>query len=374
MKLLKIFPLFLLLIFSGVACAPHDDSPGKKGSENEKKDPPIVVTGPLQKRIKACLDHVKSRDLETTHNFWAVFHGILGTGFEATLFDREVGKKINAIDYIRQGGKLTGLKFTKTDDGIDVLITPGIGTGQGHQDQFISEMGQWGMPADKEFLVDGKKYPFLDFCKQSKAQASVKADPPQELTWAITIIGQYFPEYAWTNKPWTNNRGEQLTYEDVVRYELNEPVGKDAACGGTHRLFGLTWAHHLHQINGGKTTGVWKEVADKLDQFKSKAREVQNSDGCFSSEYLSNKGPGKDLGASGHIVEWLALAMTDDELKQPWVEDAVNAVVQMIFDKSKQAVETGELYHAAHGLHMYYNRVFGPLGKHEPLIPLPPKK
>lgn len=381
MKVLKLSSLFLLLVFTSVTCAPKDDSPKKSGIEDDKKDSPMVISGPMKKRIKACLDHVASRDLLTSHHFWAVFHGILGQGFETTLLD-EKGKKINAIEYICKGGELTGMKFTRTVDGIDVLITPGIGTGQGHQDQFIAEMAQWGMPKDKEFVVDGKKYPYIDFCRQSMAKASVKTDHfilpggekiPNELTWTIILIAQYFPEHAWKNKSWTNNRGETLTFEDVVRYELNEPINS-AACGGTHRLFGLTWAYHLYLQQGGKTEGIWKEVADKLELYKKKARQFQNKDGGFSTNYVSEPGAGRSIGTTGHVLEWLALAMTDEELKEPWVEDSANALVQMIFDKRKQTVETGELYHAAHGLHIYYNRMFGPLGKSEPLIPLPPKK
>src|SRR6266849_5024264 len=110
MKCLKLSLLLFLLVGTSITCAPHADSPSSNGIEVGKKDAHIVVTVPLQKRIKACLDHVKSRDLETSFNFWAVFHGILGTGFEATLLDRETGKKINAIDYICKGGKLNGLK------------------------------------------------------------------------------------------------------------------------------------------------------------------------------------------------------------------------------------------------------------------------
>jgi len=37
-----------------------------------------------------------------------------------------------------------------------------------------------------------------------------------------------------------------------------------AACGGTHRLFGLSWVYHLHLQKGGKTEGVWRAIADKV--------------------------------------------------------------------------------------------------------------
>src|SRR5579864_2161147 len=155
MRFLKLFSLSIVLIFTSITCAPHADVPSNVIGAGKKDDPPPPVNGPLQKRIKACLDHVASRQLEVSHPFWTVFHGILGQGFETKLLDRATGKSVNAIDYICKGGKIDGMEFIPTQDGLDVLITPGTGRGQGHQDQFVAEMIQWGMPGDKEFLVNG---------------------------------------------------------------------------------------------------------------------------------------------------------------------------------------------------------------------------
>ena len=63
-----------------------------------------------------------------------------------------------------------------------------------------------------------------------------------------------------------------------------------AACGGTHRLFGLNWVYHLHLLHGGQTTGVWKDLADKADKYQKLARQYQNPNGSFSTDFF--KGPG----------------------------------------------------------------------------------
>ena len=149
----------------------------------------------------------------------------------------------------------------------------------------------------------------------------------------------------------------------------------EAACGGTHRLFGLTWAYHLHLKRGGKKEGVWKDTADKLQFYKERAHSLQNPDGSFSTDYF--KGPAKKadpqlrIGTTGHTVEWLSLAMTDEELKSRWMQEAVHALAMMILNMGDQSVESGSLYHAAHGLHLYYDRMFG---RPAPYVPLPPKK
>jgi hypothetical protein len=220
--------------------------------------------------------------------------------------------------------------------------------------------------------VGGKVYTFGDFVNHAKAR--VRLNDKQELSWAIIIVGQYFG----TDVRWTNRAGETIAFEDVVRYELNEPIIDCPACGGTHRLFGLTWVYHLHLQHGGKTVGVWKDVEACIARFKALARKYQNRDGSFSTNYFRGPGNVRDtqqrMATTGHILEWLALALSDAELREPWVQDAVNALVLMILENRAKGLDGGALYHAAHGLEIYRARVFGTEGRSAPVIPLPPKQ
>ncbi len=365
----------IVLTLSMVGCPP----PAKNSSE--KKDdievlvqPPPKLESPehLRARVKAAIEQVHAADLRTTNKFWTVFHGILGMGLEkAMLKDPETGKKVNAIDYICDGGKLDGLQFLPSPHGLDVMTATGPeweGRAQGHQDQFIAEMAQWGMPRTRKFKVAGKDFTFEDFIRHSTMRASVTKN--QELSWAIVIIAQFHG----TDYAWTNSFGEKLRFEDIVRYEVHAPTDP-AACGGTHRLFGFTWAYHLHLKNGGAKTGAWAEAATKIEEYKQLAKKYQNrANGSLSTEYF--KGPGKNpkaqilISTTGHIVEWLSLAMTDEELREPWMQDAVNALVQMILEMKSSEIESGALYHAAHGLQLYHDRVFGTPA---PYLPLPPR-
>lgn len=362
-------------VFLGLSCAPQDDAP--RPGRNDKDGPsPIVhlANAPLKDRLTAALQHVHDRDLTTSHAFWTIFHGVLGMGLETELVDAETRKKIKFVDAIRIGEKIRGMEFIPSVDGVDVRIVEGSGAYQGHQDQFIAEMIQWGMPLSQKFMVGGEERTFADFCRFSKAKASVLEKPKQELSWAIIVVSEMFG----TDHQWTNRKKEKLHLEDVVRYELNEPIA-DAACGGTHRLFGLTWAYHRHRERGGKAVGVWKDVVDKIAEYKHNAKKYRNaSDGSFSSNYVSKPGHAKDvqgrIGSTGHTLEWLALALTDAELRQPWMEEAAIALCNMILENSSREIDGGSLYHATHGLHIYYDRLFGAFPGHpRPIIPLPPK-
>lgn len=341
------------------------------------------VVDPLEKRLFAAIELIKGRQLEPAHGFWTVFHGILGLGPALDLYDPVAKKKVKALDYIREGGEMPGLRFDNRGQGIDVFTADDNIRffGQGHQDQFVAEMAQWGVPRNLPFKVDGKNYTFGDFVAYTKYRASVTRR--QELAWAVLIIA----EYEGTNIVWTNQFNETLSLEDIVRYESDSPMDPEEAikigqlplaCGGTHRLFGLSWALHVHQENGGKLTGVWKKTNDRLQQYKKAAKLTRNEDGSLSTNYLVKKGntpnPDLRLSTTGHIFEWLALALTDAELKEPWVEQTASYLVQLVNELQQRPVEGGSLYHAAHGLLIYYARVFGTekLGPYTPYVRLAP--
>jgi hypothetical protein len=380
-KSLLLLPVSLALAWAG--CAPVDEpTQPARGPEPspvvstpsvpasaEPLSPPREANG-LQSRIETAINQVQQRDLQTKNSFWTVFHGILGIGPSAELRDPLTNKRVNAIEYIRQGGEVRGLEFIPTKHGLDVRSGPQF-VGQGHQDQFIAEMAQWGMPLDTKFLVNGKEYTYADFVNHAKMRSRVSQN--QELSWAIIIIGQYLG----TDLHWKNGYGEDLRYEDLVRYELDQPVDS-AACGGTHRLFGLTWVYYLHRKRGGTKTGVWKDVAAKIADYAERAHRFQNPDGSFSTRYLAGpenvRDPQLRIGTTGHVLEWLSLALPESELNAPWVQDAANALALMILEAQGTAVESGALYHASHGLRLYRERVFGhpSTEKRESFIPAPP--
>jgi hypothetical protein len=372
--------LLILLAVSGLHCAPTDPTPRKNGNGTahvETEAPQVPAA--LKDRIEAAVNHVRSRPLRTDHGFWTIFHGILGLGPDnCALVNPDTMERVNAVDYICKGNPVRGLRFFATPHGLDVETAKlpdvpdrnvPIFVGQGHQDQFVCEMVQWGLTADRKFVVDGKNYTFQDFINHTKARASVTQK--QELSWAIVIIGQHFG----TDITWTNNLGESVRFEELVRYELDQPMDI-AACGGTHRLFGLTWCLFLHRHNGGKLDGVWKDVAGKLEEHKFNAKKNRNGDGSFSTEYF--KGPGNSplpedrIGTTGHILEWLSLYLPDNELKRDWLQEAASTLAKMILDSHADPITGGALYHAAHGLHLYHDRVFGDTKSKRP-YPLPPQ-
>jgi hypothetical protein len=377
----RVLWILVATAFVSAGCAPKytsatkpDDPVGDTGSTDKPSLDvrPSPLPDGLRSRIEAAVQNVRERDLLTTNGFWTVFHGILGLGPSVQLVDPMTREKVNALDYICSGRKLRGLEFDRSDlveNGLDVRTMVGSGIGQGHQDQFIAEMAQWGIAPDRKFRVAGKDYTYMDFVRHTQMRASLTKN--QELSWAIVIIGQYLG----TDIAWTNGDGEKLHFEDLLRYELDAPINEQTTCGGTHRLFDLHWVYQLHLNKGGRTEGIWERIAKNNDHYRDMAKKYQNADGSFSTDFLIRRGADPDkqrrINTTGHILEWLALSLSDADLRAPWVQDAANALCLMILDLQSQPIEGGSLYHAVHGLLIYYARVYDTktLGPPELLIP-----
>ncbi|NIP87241.1 MAG: ADP-ribosylation factor-directed GTPase activating protein isoform b, partial [Planctomycetales bacterium] len=102
----------------------------------------------------------------------------------------------------------------------------------------------------------------------------------------------------------------------------------------------------------------------KIGRAIEMARAFQQEDGTFSTEYFAGArtvpGLALRLDTTGHTLEFLALALEEDQLAEPWVVRAVVALCQLFQRLQDVDLDCGPLYHATHGLLEYRERRFGP--------------
>ena len=175
----------------------------------------------------------------------------------------------------------------------------------------------------------------------------------------LLALNSYYP----TDYTWQAGDGSEWSIAKLVEIELEHSL--DASpCGGTHRMTALTMAYNRRQAEGKPIEGVWKNLNDRIRDCIAKSKEFQNPDGSLSSNYFTRPGKSADLavcmGSAGHVMEFLATALEKEELQQPWARRAVLDVCKL-FRKTKPVdVECGALFHAAHALVLYREKVYGP--------------
>ncbi len=354
-KTQRVFP-WMLPVLAGLCCLGLAGCQGAVSSQGQSPQAPRFEDVPdeeLRQLLRRVLDTNLHRYLSTEdHGAWQILHGVLA--YQDRLHVSHQGKLVPALRWLLEGGSLRGFVLEPTPEGLDVVTEPGSLTGQGHEDQWLAVFSQCGLRLDQPIGWQGETYTLGDMFR--RAQWDVEEG--MELSWTLIALSRYLPPGA----QWKNHQGETWTVERAVAWEAQQDLNA-SACGGTHRLIGLTMALRAYfDPRKDKLTGGWAEAKRRIDQAVALARAYQQPDGAFSAHYFRRPGSTPDvkkrLGTTGHTVEFLALALEPEELAAPWMENAVRHLCQLLVETEDLAIECGALYHALHGLQVYYQRRF----------------
>ena len=310
----------------------------------------------LQEMVQDVLNH---RELnQTTHGAWQVMHGVLayGSGFPLKVSDGEQ----SAVEFLLSGGELQGWRVVVGDQlpngkvGVRAIVEPGAYIGQGHADQWLAILAQADVQLTDTIMVEDKPFQVSDFLSQ--VQWDVPDNYEREWSWTLIALTQYLP----TNSTWTASDRTQWSIERLLENEISQEL-ESSTCGGTHRLIGISMALNRRYAEGAAITGAWSRAENLVRDAIATAKSMQNPDGSFSTNYFARGGVSVDnakvLSTTGHILEFLALSLPDEELQQPWVQMAVGRLCQLLEDSRELPLECGALYHAVHGLVIYQQRV-----------------
>ena len=308
----------------------------------------------LRALLDEVLDFTAERRLSAEeHAAWQILHGVLAYGKDFRVLVN--GEMTPALDWVLTGGDLRGWNIRETNQGLLSELEGGTKTGQGHEDQWLAVISQCDVQPDDPLIVRGKEHKISDLVRQT--QWNVREG--MEGSWTIIGLSTYVPE----DEKWKSHDGTEWDIERLVRSEARQGLG-DSACGGSHRLIGLSMALNRHLADGGEIDGGWAQADEKIQQAIRKTREYQQPSGAFSSSYFQRASNSPDIAVqintTGHTLEFLVLAMTDAQLAEPWVTRATVHLCRLFQQTRGEAIECGSLYHAAHGLQLYRLRRFGP--------------
>ncbi len=318
-------------------------------------------TESLESLVSRTLErNLRGRSLSTeTQGAWQIFHGLLAYGSDFVVQTRDGTQ--GALDYLLDGGMINGFEANPGDSygdpprrGMRVEMDPSTKVGQGHRDQWLAIVSQCGLPLETEVRVDERTFQLRDWLWQ--AEYDLPRNLELEFSWTLIPLTIYHD----TDYRWIARDGMEYSVEDLVDSELRQSLPA-SVCGGTHRLIGLAMSLKKRRAEGRSVTGVWKQAEELINESIDLARRNQNPDGSFSVAYLHRPGwtrdLGETLGTTGHVLEFLAFAASDQTLSEPWVERSVRRLCQVLEQCEGTDLECGVLYHALHGLSEYRQRI-----------------
>jgi len=303
-----------------------------------------------QGRIDEALDTVRRRYLTVgVHTPWQIMHGILALGDRMDVRVARGSDRVQALRYLFNPGRFSQQAiFESASHGIRVKPSS---DSQGHPDQFLAILAQKGFPLETVVNLNNGHGTIQEMITQAVAETGQHA----ETSWTIIALCHYLgPEAQWTNQD-----SRRYSIEGLMDWELRQSVQK-GACGGTHRLYALTFALNRYLSLRKPLRGVWRRADEKIRQYVKMAKSFQNNDGSFSSEYFS--APGwtdrfeDRLYAHGHTLEWMAIAVDPNQLTETWLVRAVDFLSTELVSNRRQSIECGALYHAGHALNLYQER------------------
>lgn len=327
--------------------------------------PPTPSPDELRDMIDRVLDFTEhGREMTLEQNAaWQLMHGVLAFGEKFEIVAD--GKKVVAVDWVFDGKPMKGWTLRATPQGVQAEIEPGK-LGQGHEDQWLAILSQCNVPATRPITVEGKPFTVRDMVKRSMFDCW----EGKESSWTIIALSTHLNPI---DQKWTARDGQEWTVERLVSMEAG-PVYDDAAgedliytgaCGGTHRLIGLSIAlnNYRRQHPDAKLAGGWLAAEKRITWAANRARENQLPSGAFSIGYFlrpaNSTNLDEHLSATGHTLEFLSFALPKERLQQEWVQRAV-AYLCRLFERTEHLdLECGALYHAAHGLVLYRDKVYG---------------
>jgi hypothetical protein len=305
----------------------------------------------LRGRIRECLAYYYFKpESVALRSPWGAMHAMIAYGVDSELIAGS--KKVNAIGYLCYNGVCNGQQlFYVSGNKLQTKIGPGV---QGHPAQFLAMLAQSRVKTDFPIVVDGHQFTVADLIQHEKETCR----PKTELTFKLIA----FTHYLKSDEKWKSNDGQTWDIPRLIKEELAQPI-VGAACGGTHRMTGFSYAFRKREGRGEEFTGQWLRAKKFVEDYHEYAFKLQNADGSFSTDWFAGRAdfgpPTRRLETTGHITEWLAYSLTKEQLVEDRTTKSVRYLADLLMDNRNEKWGIGPLGHGLHALALYDERIFG---------------
>jgi len=308
----------------------------------------------LRVKIRRVLNHYYQRPLNTRDRSpWEMMHALLAYEVDSKiLLGGPQGKPISAVGWLcfNQSCKRRTLMYVSDSGELRVRVGPAL---QGHRGQLLAMLAQAKVSKSYPMRIEGHDFTVGDLAKMEMRTCY----PRTELTFKLIGLMHYLDSEA----TWMNDQGMEWNIPRLISEEIRQPV-RGAACGGTHRLAGLTLAYKTRQLRGEPIDGQYLKAQKFIARYQQYAYRLQNRDGSFSTEWF--RGPGNEksidrkLKTTGHLLEWLLYAASEKQLRHKKTANAANYLATIMVNNRNKNWEAGPLGHAIHALLLYDRMVF----------------
>lgn len=204
-----------------------------------------------------------------------------------------------------------------------------------HHDHWLACLTEAGLPLDTPIFGPQRRGDTLNDALQ---EALRDFDPNErETEWSVMAFGFWLPP---DHKSWTNRDGRRIDF-DLLAETLMRGASRFGVCGGTHRVYSLMVLLRLddeHQILSPAMRG---QVFEHLVRVRDAISASQHPGGEWGTDWPDGitafRSPLREpqyrqVIATGHHLEWLAIAYPELQPERDAVQKAADWLVQTIRD------------------------------------------
>lgn len=324
----------------------------------------------LRTKIRRVVKSYYTRPLNSRDNDpWELMHGMLAYGVHSQIRQGSPrGDTITLVGWLCYNKPSKGFTLLYLTPENELRAKHGVGL-QGHMGQFLAMLAQCQVSPDYPIRVRNQEFSINDLIEAEQKTCY----PKSELTFKLIALMHYLD----TDASWVNDQGQSWDIPRLIREELAQPI-RSAACGGTHRLSGLSLAARTRVRRGEPLDGEYLRAAQYVEKYEKYALQLQNRDGSLSTAWFRGRGDENDIDrrvkTTGHILEWLCYSLDDQEVRSSRTFSAANYLSSLMSSNFNHDWEVGPLSHAIHALRLYDERVFQPYDEQDNVAKKPARK
>jgi len=235
-----------------------------------------------------------------------------------------------------------------------------------HWDQYLHIFSVLCISPSTHLYVGDTIHTLSDMIDFSREEATVH----RELPWTISAHAYYSGFVS----EWKNKYGQTQNLSELLKHMLSVPP--NTICFGTHYLFAL--ARVLECTNGvdhNKYGQILDLVQEQVDDAIKKIHDSQWENGALRPPAYEGQSSSTstltayEVHVTGHTFEFLARALPDNMLTEPWVMKSASFLLNLLrlypigygeqLKNEQDLCDFGCFCHAVSGLAHWKNRVIG---------------
>ncbi len=310
---------------------------------------------PLRDRVRKTLASLRQQPFNTQQNSCTdVLHYCHAFGCATMVTDNaNSGQKVNGITCLCWDMACGGNEPMTLSDG---HLTARVGYGfQDQPSQLAAVLALSHVPPEYPARSGKTVRTVADTIEYEKLTCRAGTDMSTKLVALAYYAGE---------RSWKNNLGEEWTLDRVVAEELNRPLG-NLPHAFTNRLLGISCALTRFRLDEKKLDGDRDRANQYVNEAIDFAYQTQNTDGSWGR--ASNRDYATAISSTGHMLEWLLVALPDSRLEEPQIVRAVECIDGLFNSSHYQSYlssmttrEIAAAAQAARALVTYDERVFAP--------------